>query len=72
MSSEDSHKFENRSDRDDWHNSHGSSRTSREEQRVTRQEHPQTVRGTDGRRYTQYDYNSDRSTRYAESNVSDT
>lgn len=71
MSSEDSHKFENRSDRDDWHNSHGSSR-SREERHVTRQEYPQTVRGTDGRRYTQYDYNSDRSTRYAESNVSET
>jgi len=54
----DSHKFENRSDRDDSYDySHGSSRTAREE----RAPHTQSDRG----RYNQYNYASNN--RYSES-----
>ena len=62
--SEDSHKFENRSDRDDSYDySHGSFRFAREE-RPPHQRYPQSDRG---QRYSQHD-----SHRYFESEVSTT
>lgn len=68
----DSHKFGNRSDRDDSYDySHGSLRTAREERAAQQQQgYPHSDRGhSDRGRHSQYDYTSNNH-RYSESEVS--
>lgn len=60
ISSKESHKFDNRSDRDDSYHSHGSFRPCREE-RTPPRGYPQKDRDTDRRRHSRYDHAFDKS-----------